>query len=303
MKIFVSGLVNLETTMKVKEFPIPYFPIDYPFFGIKTAVAGVGVNIAKALHVLGDEVSLSSLIGNDAEGKRITEQLEEDQIDHLKLIPSLKETPVTVALYDEAGKREIYCDLKDAQDQTIQPSDIEKQLDEADLAVLCNINFNRPLLALAKEKGKTVATDVHVLSNIEDDYNRDFMEAADILFLSDEQLPCEVETFVQQLAERYLAQIIVVGMGKKGAFLYERTTESGELYPSIQLGKVVNTIGAGDALFSAFLHFYSKGETAKQALQAAQIFAAKKIQSNGAAIGFPTEAEVEGMVNSIHEDK
>lgn len=293
MKIFVSGLVNLETTMKVKEFPIPYFPIDYPFFGIKTAVAGVGVNVAKALHILGDEVALASLIGTDAEGKRIVEQLDKDHIDHLKLIPSLKETPVTVALYDETGKREIYCDLKDAQDQTIQASDIAKQLDESDLAVLCNINFNRPLLALAKEKGKTVATDVHVLSSIEDDYNGDFMEAADILFLSDEQLPCEVDAFVQQLADRYPAQIIVVGMGQKGAYLYERATESGELYPCVQLGKVVNTIGAGDALFSAFLHFYSKGESAKDALYAAQIFAAKKIQSNGAAIGFPTEAEVE----------
>lgn len=293
MKIFVSGLVNLETTMKVKEFPIPYFPIDYPFFGIQTAVAGVGVNVAKALHTLGDEVALASLIGTDAEGKRIVEQLSEDHIDHLKLIPSLTETPVTVALYDETGKREIYCDLKDAQDQTIQASDIAKQLDESDLAVLCNINFNRPLLALAKEKGKKVATDVHVLSSIEDDYNGDFMEAADILFLSDEQLPCEIDAFVQQLADRYPAQIIVVGMGQKGAYLYERATESGELYPCVQLGKVVNTIGAGDALFSAFLHFYSMGESAKDALYAAQIFAAKKIQSNGAAIGFPTEAEVE----------
>ncbi len=32
-KILVSGLVNTETTVKIKEFPIPYFPIDYPFFG------------------------------------------------------------------------------------------------------------------------------------------------------------------------------------------------------------------------------------------------------------------------------
>jgi ribokinase len=31
-KILVSGLVNTETTVKIKEFPIPYFPIDYPFF-------------------------------------------------------------------------------------------------------------------------------------------------------------------------------------------------------------------------------------------------------------------------------
>ena len=40
-KILVSGLINTETTVKIKEFPIEYFPIDYPFFGVNTRVSGV----------------------------------------------------------------------------------------------------------------------------------------------------------------------------------------------------------------------------------------------------------------------
>lgn len=32
-KILVSGLINTETTIKIKQFPIKYFPIDYPFLG------------------------------------------------------------------------------------------------------------------------------------------------------------------------------------------------------------------------------------------------------------------------------
>ena len=31
MKILVSGLLNVETTLAVREFPIPYYPIDYLF--------------------------------------------------------------------------------------------------------------------------------------------------------------------------------------------------------------------------------------------------------------------------------
>ena len=53
-KILVSGLINTETTVKIKEFPIEYFPIDYPFFGVNTRVSGVAYNIAKALSTLGD---------------------------------------------------------------------------------------------------------------------------------------------------------------------------------------------------------------------------------------------------------
>ena len=51
-KSIVSGLVNIETSCKVRKFPIDYYPIDYSFFGVKSAVGGVGMNISKALKTL-----------------------------------------------------------------------------------------------------------------------------------------------------------------------------------------------------------------------------------------------------------
>ncbi|MEZ4556777.1 MAG: hypothetical protein R2854_10085 [Caldilineaceae bacterium] len=54
----VAGHVNIETTLRVDGFPLDYFPVTYPFFGINSTVAGVGFNIAKALHTLGDEAFL-----------------------------------------------------------------------------------------------------------------------------------------------------------------------------------------------------------------------------------------------------
>ena len=52
-KILVSGLINTETTVRVRQFPVAYYPIDYPFFGVNTAVSGVAYNIALALKTLG----------------------------------------------------------------------------------------------------------------------------------------------------------------------------------------------------------------------------------------------------------
>jgi ribokinase len=43
-EILVCGHSNLETTVAVEQFPIEYTPMRYPFFGIQTAVAGVGYN-------------------------------------------------------------------------------------------------------------------------------------------------------------------------------------------------------------------------------------------------------------------
>lgn len=291
MRFLVSGLLNTETTTAVRGFPVNYYPIDYTFFGIDTAVSGVAFNIAKALCMLGDEVRLTSMVGNDFPASYIRNELEELGIGADLLRPSLKQTPNSVVLYDPEGKRQIYCDLKDIQ-ETEYPFEA-CMLDGVDLVAACNINFNRPLLHLAKEAGKIIATDVHVLSDIYDEYNREFMEHADILFLSDENIGDDYQVFLWELAHTYECRIIVLGRGAKGAAIYLRETDQIMEMPAVNAGKVVNTVGAGDALFSAFLHFYAKGCDAIEALYRAQIFAAHKITISGAAKGFVSEAVVE----------
>ena len=291
MNILVSGLLNTETTTEVRGFPINYYPIDYAFFGVNTAVSGVAFNLAKALRTLGDRVRLTSMTGSDFAADYIRHELRELEIDTEFVKSVLQQTPSSVVLYDPEGKRQIYCDLKDIQD-TAYPFD-PAVLDGIDLVAACNINFNRRLLRLAKAAGKIIATDVHVLSNIHDDYNREFMEHADILFLSDEAVGDGWRDFMLALANTYPCRIIVMGRGSKGAAMYLRETGEIMTLPAASAGKVVNTVGAGDSLFSSFLHFYAKGLAPVDALNRAQVFAAHKITVSGASKGFVTEQTVE----------
>lgn len=295
MKILVSGLLNMETTSAVRGFPINYYPIDYPFFGVNSSPAGVAYNISLALTALGDEVKLCSMLGNDFTSEYIMSSLNKAGIETGKIKNVLPQTPSSVVLYAPDGRRQIYCDLKDIQEREYNFDN--SVLDGIDLVVACNINFNRQLLRLAKEQGKTVATDVHVLSNVYDEYNREFMEYADILFLSDEMIGVNYREFVFALANTYQSRIIVVGRGSLGAAIYMR--ESGEIteVPAYNNVGVVNTVGAGDALFSAFLHFYSKGMKPIDALWRAEIFAALKIRESGASKGFVTENEIDEIIN------
>ena len=294
MNILVSGLLNTETTAAVRGFPIHYYPIDYPFFGVNTAVSGVAFNLAKALRTLGDEVQLTSMTGDDFAAAYIRDALRELDINTAHVQPKLRQTPNSVVLYDPEGKRQIYCDLKDIQET---PYEFDPSvLDGIDLVAACNINFNRPLLRLAKQTGKTIATDVHVLSNIYDEYNREFMEQADILFISDEMVGDDYSGFMKRLADTYPCRIIVMGRGAKGAAMYLRDTDNITEMPAASVGTVVNTVGAGDALFSGFLHFYAKGFSPMEALRRAQVFAAHKITVSGASQGFVTEQMVEEWV-------
>lgn len=296
-KILVSGLVNTETTVPVKRFPIDYFPIDYPFFDVNTRVSGVAYNLAKAFRSLGDDVKLITMTGTDFSAGYVKTKIEEIGIstEHIKC--TLKETPNTVVLYDPEGKRQIYCDLKDLQDTAYR---FEKETyADCDVVVACNTNYNRDLLKKAKQDGKIIATDVHVLSDISDAYNRDFMAYANLLFLSDENLPKDAREFLLEIEEAYRNDIIVLGMGKKGALMYVRQEDLFYELPAVNVGEVVNTVGAGDALFGAFIHYFAKGLSPIECLKRAEVFAAYKIGFDGASVGFADEEAVEKMMTEM----
>jgi ribokinase len=151
------------------------------------------------------------------------------------------------------------------------------------------------MLKTAREMGKLIATDVHSLSDLENDYDRDFMEAADILFMSDELLPVPAEEFAREVMARYHPKVLVIGMGSKGAHLSVRDENYAELMPVVSVRSIVSTIGAGDALFSSFIHGYLHSLDAVTSLRKAMLFAGYKIGVRSAAEGFLSSQRLDEM--------
>lgn len=292
-KILVSGLINVETTLAVEKFPIEYSPVRYPFFGVQSTISGVGFNISKALRILGNQVAFLSIIGNDIHNSQVKQALASAGIDSQYVVDGIKATPQSVILFDPHGSRQINVDLKDIQAQNYPVNRFDEAIAGAAMAVLCNTNFSRNLLSRVKAVGIPVATDVHTISSLHDEFNYDFMEAADILFCSDEHLPCPPEEWAERILNRFNVNIFVVGLGNKGAFLAVRDRNIREQLSPYNTRRVVNTIGAGDAMFSCFLHYYLKTNEPIHSLKKAMMFASYKIGSNGAAVGLLTEDELE----------
>lgn len=285
-RIVVSGLVNLETTLKVDAFPIPYFPVRYPFFGVASSVSGVGYNVAKALKALGDAPLLLSLVGPDLAGRQVRDALSRDGLDFFWVRDGARETAQSVILYDGEGRRQIHVDLKDVQERSYPPELFSQALGACDAAALCNVNFSRPFLSPARAAGKLVATDVHAISSLDDPYNDDFLRSAQVVFLSDESLPVDAEEFARELGAKYSPDVVVVGLGAKGALLHLPADGTVERVPAVKTRPVVSTVGAGDALFSAFLHSYARNREARAALRRAVVFASWKLGAASAAEGF-----------------
>lgn len=287
-RLLVSGLINLETTLRVEAFPVQFTPVHYAFDRVRSSISGVGFNVAKALHTLGHRVDLLALVGRDDAGGRARDALRRLGLAEAGLHDDLAETPHSVILYDGSGRRSIHVDLKDIQSRAYPARDAQRALAACDAAALCNINFSRALLGPARDAGRLVATDVHAVSRLDDEYNRDFMAGSDILFMSGDLLPVAPEAWAEEVMGAFGPQVLVIGLGGRGALLRTRGTREAILVPAARPPAVVSTIGAGDALFSGFLHAYLATRDALEALRHAVVFAAHKIGSASAADGFLT---------------
>jgi len=290
--IFVSGLVNVESTLKINNFPIDYSPVEYLFDGISSNVSGVGYNVSKALRTLGDEVHLHTIVGDDALGHVVNHELKRCDIGAEGVYHTLDATPQSIIIYDSTGRRKIYCDLKNIQDATYPVAFTYLQGGKYDLAVLGNVNFSRRFFEIFKERNIPIATDCHVLKDINSEYDKQFLENANIVFMSNEGIKGNEESFMMQLIDAYNQDIIVISMGDQGAMMYDRIEDKIHRIEAITVRPIVNTIGAGDALFSSFLHFYIQGEEPIDCLKRATYFASYKIGANGGAEGFLSEYEL-----------
>jgi sugar/nucleoside kinase (ribokinase family) len=289
-RIAVAGLYTFETSLCIEGFPLPYYPVCFPFDRVTSAHAGVGLNVSVALARLGHDPRFASLIGADEAGARLRDAMPGFGLDARWLVDSGSATSQSVILVAPDGNRQIHCDLKSLQSLTYPAARAAELLDGVDLAVICNIGFARPLLDEARRRGVPIATDVHVLADFDDAYNRDFMAAADILFLSDERLPCSPQDAIAALRGRFDPRILVIGLGAKGSLLSERG-RAPEHIPAVAPCGVVNTVGAGDALFSAFLDQHLRGLPALHALRNAARYAGIKIGRSGATNGLLSAAE------------
>jgi ribokinase len=119
--------------------------------------------------------------------------------------------------------------------------------------------------------------------------------------LSDESLPDTPEVVARDLEARYQNAIIVIGLGSKGALLSVRKDGFVGRFPAVKTREVINTIGAGDALFSSFLDRYMRTRDPYRALQAAMVFASYKIGERGAADGFLDKAGLDAWLKRVGE--
>jgi ribokinase len=270
--IVVAGVTNLQFSVPVDGFPVAYVPVRYPQGQTGVRVAGVGYNVAAGLTALGSEVRLATFAGGDLLGGAVETELRARGL-YGPWVAGGQETARSVVLHEPGGELMICADLRGLPEAVYPPALFAAALDGADYAVITNIGFARPLLAVARDTGVPVAADVQAVGDLDDDYNRDWMAAARVLFCSHERLPVPPRAWIAMVQQRYRTPVVVVGCGAAGALLGVRETGETRHVPAVAPRGVTSTAGAGDALAAAFMHVYATTGDPHAAITQAVVFA------------------------------
>ena len=150
-RIIVSGIINIETSLRVESLHLDGQITTYPFFGISSSVSGSGINIVRAIEKLGGETALASLIGKDTLAGTVYEELHKLKISTKYIAEVLQETPQSIIIYDSMGNSQKHVDLKNIQDHRYPIQEIRMPLRNAGICALGNVNFSRTLIPLVSK--------------------------------------------------------------------------------------------------------------------------------------------------------
>ena len=293
-RFMVAGFIQIETIVKVDELPVPYFQFHSVPDMIDTNVGGCGYNESMALTWLGNEVDFMSMVGKGLNTNKVYEQLVSSGVT-LKMdyvLPRLESMPSSVILYHN-GKKQTFEDVKDIRTVPYDYELFERQIQDKDMVLISSCNFCRPIIELAEKYNKTLAVNVRSMRKEKVVQKGDFLKAADILYISDDELDGDPYDCIRMCRKEFDPEIVIIGIGSKGVILYTKKDNSILEYKPVKTNEIVNTIGAGNALFSAFLHYYVKTGDAHEAIKAALLFASYKIGFIGTSNGFMTEEQIE----------
>jgi ribokinase len=291
----VAGFVQFETIVKVDELPLPYKGFKSIPDIINSDVGGAGFNEAMALKWLGNDVDFMSMVARNMSRRQIEAQLMRNDVRMSTefVLPMLDGMPTTVILYSKDGQKQIFEDVKDIRSKEYDLEIAEQRIQDKDMVLISSCNFCRPLIGLAQKYNKPLAVNMRSMKAEKIAYKEDFLEGADIIYISDDDIETQPYELLKSCSSKYKAKIIIMGLGNKGAILYTKEDGSFIEYKPVKTNEIVNTVGAGNALFSSFLHYYLKTGNPKEAIKNALLFASYKIGFVGTSNGFMTEEQIE----------
>ena len=299
----VAGLIQNETIVKVDSIPLDYVAVSNVPHSIFSGIGGAAYNEALALSALGNKVDFLTMIGENDKKSMVNPPESEVILNTDFILPVLDTLPSSVVLYDKERNQQRFKDRKNASSAVYPLEIFEERARLADMVVLTNAAVCKNFLNTAKKMNKKIAVNFREYREETMDFNGAFMEEADIIYISDSHIVDASDSFIQSLSKKYDPEIIIMGQGAKGLIIYSKQNDILAHYNTVKTNKVVNTVGAGNALFSCFLHYYAHKADPIYAVKCALLFASYKIGFMGSSNGFMSQEQLQQWYELIWREK
>ncbi|MEJ8843696.1 carbohydrate kinase family protein [Lacibacter sp. H375] len=271
--VAVLGGTTFDHVVYLSNFPqpIPQTIHKAPF---NEGVGSTGSGKALALTKLGLSNTLYSVVGNDEYGAKIKLFLKEQGVEtFFDTDPAGTERHINIM--DANGGRISMFIKQSSEIIEHNTTVIEKLLERSTLIVLNIISYCRHLIPLIKKHNKPVWTDLHDYDG-KNMYHEDFIDAAQFIHLSSDNLP-DYKNTMQQLMNRG-KELVICTHGKQGASLLTKNGEWLE-QPALQNVPITDSNGAGDSFFSGFLYAYLQNFSLQKCLQYGAVCGAMAVTS------------------------
>jgi sugar/nucleoside kinase (ribokinase family) len=207
---------------------------------------------ARGFGRLGHHVAFLGYVGDDALGRLVVDELAADGVDMSYVSIDPAGTNRSVNLIPPSGGRHSFFDGKSH--MTLQP-DLERWrpvFAGAKLAHFSIPHWARHLLPIASHAGAVVSVDLQDIADVDDPYRRDFIEAADVLFVSTVNLT-DPRRALDALHRQ--GRLTVCGRGAQGCAV--RDDDGYREYAPVNTPRpVIDSTGAGDSLAVGLLSSY-----------------------------------------------
>jgi len=251
--VVVVGNVGIDTNIFLNDDDIN-FKIESNFTENIDYVGQAGGYAARGFAQLGYRTAFIGYIGDDHLGRFIQEEFKKDGINTDVVFIDPAGTNRSINFMYKNGRRKNFYDGKS---HMILMPDIEKcrEILKNSQLVHFNIpNWARHLLPVTKELGLKISCDIQDVADISDPYRADFIDYADVLFLSSVN-HADPTPMLQKIINKNPQKIIICGMGAQGCAV--GTKEGIKYFEALEFpGKIVDTNGAGDGLAVGFLSGY-----------------------------------------------
>ncbi len=253
------------------------------------ATGGSAANTILSLAHLGAKPGFIGKVSHDDNGKMYVEQFEQKGV---KMIMQYDELPtgICTSFVTPDGQRTMATYLGAA--VNMQPEELTAEMFEGYTYIYIEgyLVQNHALITrivnLAKEVGLKIVLDLASYNVVED--NREFftrlLQDVDIVFANED----ECEAFTGKSVRKGLAEIAqlcnvaVVKVGKDGVWV-QRDNEIVQV-AAVDVPKVIDTTGAGDAFAAGFLYAYARHHSLERCAVVGNLVAGEIIQGLGAGL-------------------